>query len=417
LNGGLGSGKGGLKTKVRPNKHFNPTCYRCVFQPNLACKATFKWGALCLPAGGLNAALGVSIFIPKWQKYQMSNENYLVIKPELDLTTSQNPDTAISKINKAFNKLYDERRQRIINLLRQMPSLLDLANKLAEGKSYRAVISPEVLKKIRSGAVSWDKSTDGFYGAIIRDNETGQIVAHVKLEEISPEMLTSINQLAVQHTLAEIVQRLEIVDQKITNVLEGQRNDRLALIESGINLYQQAIAASNSETRHRLLINAIDKLDEGRQKLILSLENDIGFIDKIPRTFWQMLFYAPLRDVSEEVESKAKPVQQSFQAILRASYVLASVYEALGEIQSLQVSLQPLRDTILKFGEKGKQIARLLPYDPISPPEELWHSSLLQLADGITRTDEQFEIITSKVIEFPFEVNEIRYNEDGGTNL
>lgn len=348
----------------------------------------------------------------------MSDKNYIVIKPELDLATSQNPDTAISKINRALNKLYDERRQRIINLLRQMPSLLDLANKLAEGKNYRAVISPEVLKKIRSGAANWDKSADGFYGAIIRDSETGQIVAHVKLEEISPDLLTSLNQLAVQHTLAEIVQRLEIVDQKITNVLEGQRNDRLALVESGINLYQQAIAANNPETRHQLLINAIDKLDEGRQKLILSLESDIGFIDKIPRTFWQMLLYSPLRDVSEEVETKAKPVQQSFQAVLRASYVLASVYEALGEIQSLQVSLQPLRDTMLKVGEKGKQIARLLPYDPISPPEELWHSSLLQLADGITQTDKQLEIADSKVIEFSFEVDEIiGKEEDGRANL
>lgn len=337
----------------------------------------------------------------------MSNENRLVVKPELDLTTGQETDQNIVNINNAFNNLYDERRQQVINLLRQMPSIFDLGSNVADSGSYRAVISPEVLRKIEKGVASWDKTVDGFIGATIRDNKTGQIIAQIKLEEISPDLLTSISQVAIQRTLAEVVQRLETVDQKITSVLEGQRNDRLAMVESGINLYKQAIAAKNPDNRHHLLINAVDKLDEGRQKLIFSLESDIEFAEKLPRTFWQMLRYAPFRDVSEEVERKAKPVQQSLQAIIRASYVLASVHEAMGEIDSLQVSLQPLREMLLKVGEKGQRIARLLPYEVVAPPEELWHSSLLQLADGIIQTDKQLEAINSQIIEITFEGHEI----------
>lgn len=337
----------------------------------------------------------------------MSDKNRLVVKPELDLTTAQEADQNIVNINNAFNNLYDERRQQVISLLRQVPSILDLVSDVADSGSYRAVISPEVLRKIERGVASWDKTADGFIGARIRDNKNGQIIAQVKLEEISPDLLTSINQLAIQHTLAEIVQRLEMVDQKITLVLEGQRNDRFAMVESGINLYKQAIAAKNPDTRHQLLINAVDKLDEGRQKLILSLESDIEFVEKLPRTFGQMLLYAPFRDVSEEVERKVKPVQQSFQAVIRASYVLASVYEALGEMDSLPVSFQPLREMLLNVGEKGKRIARFLPYNSDSPPEELWHKSMLQLADGITQTDKQLKAINSQTIEIPFEGHEI----------
>lgn len=347
----------------------------------------------------------------------MNDELHLVIEPALDLATNQNPDTMITKINEAFHKLYNERRRHSLNLLRQMPSLIDLTNKLVEGKSYRAVISPEMLRKIKSGAANLDKSTGGLYGAMIRENETGHIIAHVKLEEISPELLTSLNQLAVLNTLAGIVQRLEMIDQKFTTLLEGQRNDRLALIESGINLYQQAIASINPETRHQLLISAIDQLNEGRQKLTLSLINDIEFVDKIPRKFWQMLLYAPFRDVSEEVEAKVKPIQQSFQAILRGSYVLASAYETLGEIKALQVSLQPLRETVLKVGEKGKEIARFLPYNAVSPPEELWHNSMIKLAEGIIQTSKQLGIIDSMVLEIPFETNEIGDKKDDRPRL
>lgn len=337
----------------------------------------------------------------------MSDENRLVVKPELDLTIGQEADQNIVNINNAFKNLYDERRQQIINRLRQSPSIFNLVSNAADSDSYRVVFSPEVLRKIENGAASWDKTADGFIGATIRNNKNGQVIAQVKLEEIPPDLLTSISQVTIQRTLAEIVQRLEMVDQKITSVLEGQRNDRLAMMESGINNYKQAIEAKDPVTRKQLLIQAVIKLDLGRQQLIDSLESDIEFAEKLPRTFWQMVVYSPFRDVSEEVERKAKPVQQSFQAVIRASYVLALAFEALGEMDSLQVSFQPLREMLLKVGEKGERIARLLPYNSVSPPEELWHKSVLQLADNITQADKQLETINSQIIEIPFEGHEI----------
>lgn len=133
----------------------------------------------------------------------MSDKNRLVVKPELDLTTAQEADQNIVNISNAFNNLYDERRQQFISLLRQVPSILDLVSDVADSGSYRAVISPEVLRKIERGVASWDKTADGFIGARIRENKNGRIIAQVKLEEISPDLLTSINQLAIQHTLAE----------------------------------------------------------------------------------------------------------------------------------------------------------------------------------------------------------------------
>ena len=244
-------------------------------------------------------------------------------------------------------------------------------------------------------------------GVTIRESQTGHIIRQVSLEEISPELLSSINQLAVQRTLAEIVQRLEIIDQKITDVLQGQLNDRLAIVESGVNLYQQAIVATELENRRQLLLSAIQQLNEGRQRLMLTLETDVQFVDRLPHKPWQIILSSFFRDIPKYVESKARPVQEAFQAILRASYVLASAYEALGEPESLRVSLQPLKEVILKVGTKGEQIARWLPYDASSPPEELWHNSLLQLTDGIVHTDRQLESVDLKTIEVAFTPDEI----------
>lgn len=200
----------------------------------------------------------------------MSNENSLIVESMFDLDTTQGPDQAIVKINQAFIKLYNERRQKVIHLLRQVPSVIGVIQKLAD-KSYRVVIPPDVLKRLEDGTVHWDRHADGLLGAIIRDNETGQIICQISLKEISPELLSSISQLAVQRTLAEILQRLEVIDQKITDVLQGQRNDRLAIVDSGVHLYQQAIVATDLENRRQLLLSAIEQLNEGRQRLIVTL--------------------------------------------------------------------------------------------------------------------------------------------------
>ena len=42
---------------------------------------------------------------------KMNDKLHLVIEPALDLATNQSPDTMITKINEAFHKLYNERRQ------------------------------------------------------------------------------------------------------------------------------------------------------------------------------------------------------------------------------------------------------------------------------------------------------------------
>ena len=346
----------------------------------------------------------------------MSSENRLVIYPDLDIDQTQVEDKPITEINQAFAKLYQERRAEVVGLLRQLPSIIEIADKFVTGRKYQAVISPEALKRLKVGTARWDQHKDGLLGAIIRDNDSGQIICHVKLREISPELLTSINQIAVQRTLAEIVQKLEIIDQKITSVLKGQHNDRLGIVEGGIDLYRQAMMATESENRRQLLISAIGALNVGRQNLIQSLEADVEFIDNVPHQFWQMILHSVFGSVSKQVQDKASLIQEAFQAALRASYVVALAYEALGEPKSLQASLESLRRMLLKVGTRGEKIARWLPYDASAPPEELWRNSM-QLADEIEYRVGELEQGASKDIAVTFSARDMVGGAHGRSNL
>lgn len=329
-----------------------------------------------------------------------------------ELVIVDHRDSAIARVNKSFIKLYQERQQQLSNLIKQLPSLSGLTEKVMEGKSYRAIIPASIRAKLRSGNVKWDKSIDGEFGALIRDRKTGQVVSQVKLEEISPDLLSKIDSLTVQQTLAEIINRLEVLDEKISSIMAGQKNDRLALVISGINLYHQAIAAGDISVRKNLLVSAIDKLTEGRQKLIISIDSEIQFIDKVPDTYWKMILKYPFKDVSKYVDKNAAEVQQTFQAIIRSSYVLALSYDALDETDSMRASFQPLIETINKFGIKGKKIGRFLPYNPEFPPEDLWHDSLAQLIDNINNAEKQINNPDIGTIEVSIELDDENKGEN-----
>lgn len=323
----------------------------------------------------------------------MANKVNIVIQQsgEVISPTDLQSDTII------FEK---EKRQKLIHILRQIPVYVDLAQKLIEGKTYQAIFHPEVLKALNNGSLRWDMKESGLYGAVIRDVETGHIAHHINLKEIPPDLLTTLNQLAIQQTLADIVRRLEIINEKITDILEGQVNDRLAEVESGIAIYEQAIVASNLDTRRGLLVNAIQELNGGRKKLIKS--TDFRFIDSLPRKKLGMRFFTLTHgDIYEYVHSKAEPVWKAALAIVEASRYLVLAYSALSEPNSLRVSLEQVESEVKIFQNKMGEIVNWL------PPDSNWRESLTTISQGVLPNIRDLDDIPQKIIIVEFQPKEI----------
>ncbi|NUM48441.1 MAG: hypothetical protein HUU38_27350, partial [Anaerolineales bacterium] len=290
----------------------------------------------------------------------MSNLDNLVIQPSGEITLP-------SVLPSDMLVFDEEKRQKVIQIMRQIPAFLDGMKKLSEGKTYQAYFPPEVLERIRNGSAILDKKDNGLFGVLIRDVETGHVTNQVSLKEVTPDSLSSLNQLATQQTLANIVQRLEVIDEKITDVLQGQLNDRLAEVESGIHLYEQAIAASDPDRREIIRNSVIPILTTGRNKLIIS--TDFSFIDKLPRNRLAM-FLNPNWDISKHVQSKAEPVLKAFHAIVEASRYLVLAYSALNQPDSLRASLEQVESKVRVFQDKMGKMVNML------PPTSNWHESL-----------------------------------------
>jgi hypothetical protein len=295
--------------------------------------------------------------------------------------------------------VFDEgKRQKVIQILRQIPAIVDGAKKLSEGKTYQAVFSQEVSERIKGGLARLDKKDNGLFGVLIRDVETGHVTNHVSLKEVTPDLLSSLNQLATQQTLANIVHRLEVIDEKITDVLQGQTNDRLAEVESGIHIYEQAVVASDPDVRRELIVSAIQKLNDGRNKLIKS--TDFGFIDKLPRNRLGM-FFSLNWDIPKHVQSKAESVWKAAHAIIKASRYLVLAYSDLNQPDSLRVSLEQVKSEVKVFQDKIGEIAQWL------PPTSNWRESLTTISQGVLPNIHDLDEIPQKTIVVEFQPKEI----------
>lgn len=292
----------------------------------------------------------------------------------------------------------DEKRQKLIQILRQIPAISDVAKKLTDGKTYKAYISPEVLERIKDGSARLAQRDNGHFAANILDTETGRTIHNASLVEVTPDLLNSLDQLAIQQTLANIVNRLEVIDEKITDVLQGQFNDRLAEVESGIHIYEQAVVASDPDVRRELLVSAIQKLNDGRNKLIKS--TDFGFIDELPRTKLGM-FFSLNWDIPKHVQLKAESVWKASHAIIKASRYLVLAYSDLNQPDSLRVSLEQVKSEVKVFQDKIGEIVHWL------SPTSNWRESLMVISQGVLPNTHDLDDIQQKTIIIEFQPKEI----------
>ena len=321
----------------------------------------------------------------------MPNKDNIVIQPDGEIIshTASQPDAIV------FD---EEKRQKLIQILRQIPAIVDVAKKLSEGKTYKAIIAPEALERIKEGSARLDKIDNGLLSTTIRDAKTGRFIDRVNLKEVTPDLLSSLNQLATQQTLANIVHRLEILDEKINDVLQGQTNDRLAEVESGIHIYEQAIVASNPDVRRELLVSAMQQLNDGRTRLIKS--TNISFIDKLPRNRLGK-FFSRYWDINKHVQSKAELVWKEAHAIVKASRYLVIAYSALNEPDSLRVSLEQVESEVKFFQDKMGEIVNWL------SPTSNWRESLTTISQGVLPNIRDLDDISQKTIIVEFQPKEI----------
>ena len=277
----------------------------------------------------------------------------------------------------------------IENMLYTLPGLIELLEARVPRTMLEAVLTDEQKKKIAEGAIQLMVKKDGSLLAKLIDTKNKKIIANVPLKEIqiTPDIDEALTNYAMQMQMAQIAEQIQVIQQAVEEVRQGQENDRLAIAYSCQQKLLQAIKLRNPELKNYALMQIASDAEDSRNLLMLSQKVNVDFIKSQPESFWKKVFSgADLK----KVDTRINEVRESLYAVNMVSLAEAMSYQQMGEMdaacQSLIYYSEYIHNTYLK---DERLLERLDMLDP--SPDNYWSKELPVVAERILVLTENVE--------------------------
>jgi hypothetical protein len=245
-------------------------------------------------------------------------------------------------------------------LLSSLPGIERIRQNLDTTLNFEVVISNDAMKALKDKTASFLNSKKGkdLLAPLIKIKGKKGISHQIALKQgdLSKVQLDNIlstsQMLTIQKSLSEISSQIENLDRKLSDVLLGLNNDRIAHIQSGYNLFLQANASEN--LKDSLYKIALGQLSLGREQLIYSLKGDINEFQGKESGIYAM--FEQIRngrdDINKEQLLKINRIKQSLSFILRSTQLMAVIYQHFDEKYSMMQSVIRLNDVLSIFNEE-----------------------------------------------------------------
>jgi hypothetical protein len=279
------------------------------------------------------------------------------------------PLRAGSESVRQFLNRFKSSRRAVFRALRQLPAVVDAARQLDAKTLYIIEWPQDAIDALKGGHGVWKEAADQSFEAAIRAKDGGRFIKHLRLREAGGKGidLTSLNNIAVQASLAEIIGRLEELGTKVDAVLLGQSSDRRAQVEAGEHIYLQALHCQQLANREHLLRQAVGPLTVGRSQLIQSIETQSSILR--PPTGG-----APLwgDTPTQKLQAAFGELRTDLQATMAATQTLTLIHEELREPEAAREALRQLTAGFLESAPRLRQLARYVPYSIKQDHEQTW---------------------------------------------
>lgn len=284
-----------------------------------------------------------------------------------DDTHTESPQKELlSEAQKQINK---QEKQTVLKKLYEIPTIAHIFYDMAKSANgeenvlYKLVI-PHQLKEENIHLV---QRADGIGSTLnlVKDGDNkilGQARAIAVPTDILPNLFQSAERMALQAKLGEITDRLENIEQITKSILQGQRDDRIGLLISGIDLYRKGLLSTNPINRQSFLTGSIEQITEARSRLIKAIETDTRSL-KIPKNLQEMILNFR-KNTTQILQEKSDILAIDFQNILWATHFLAHAFQSIGETALMKDCWDPIKTLLPAIQEIRKKILPWLPADP-----------------------------------------------------
>jgi hypothetical protein len=264
----------------------------------------------------------------------------------------------------------------VIRTLKIVPAITDLAR--GGGKAtYTVELPMEAVAGLAEGNLTWNMRPNGTLPAVVRQANSEAVAHHVSLRpaDLQPELLSALNQLAVQTALATLVSRLEHLDEKVDQLLRESKSDRHGTARAGHRLYEQALEMTPGSERRMALVNAAQSLEEGRSTLLERIKAELTSLrpPSTVKAFWSGLWTGPT--ATEKLDEAYKQLCDDVAMALMATRWLALAYEELEQPGAALKAVEQAAAEVRTWMPLGREIARAVSYSDHLDPDAIWRLS------------------------------------------
>lgn len=185
------------------------------------------------------------------------------------------------------------------------------------------------------------------------------------------------------------------MDQKLDLFLAGQHTDRIAKVQAGIHLYEQAYLYRDSVRRDQLVMNVLQSLNEGRTALFGELETMLTHQKRDPMVWdnlWKLLIRVDKPEVEffNKLETDRPKVLESIKYVNLASAYIFRIHALLNEHEAAEHSkLQDIKFCNLVLSNVREEDS-LHPYELVESTRGL--KQLGERVENLTRVESDLVI-------------------------
>ena len=266
------------------------------------------------------------------------------------------------------------------NIEMSLPAIADVIKALAQTETYLVADYDKYIADLIAKGVLWftiDKK--GEILPTIRDAEG--FVKQVRLKELNlnPQVIQSLNNLAVHAQLAQILDEIEYIGDAIRSIHKELQNDRLALAESAWDKLMQARLIRDARLREFAVLEVVGTATDAKRTLMRNFTENMKAIEENSQKGIVKMAIDTKLAGKKDSEITANDAFQDLIYITNVVQVECEGYAMVGEYEACKETLMEFRtfvidnrlnkrDTLLHINEnaKVKQIAVVDQFSDIS---------------------------------------------------
>lgn len=236
-----------------------------------------------------------------------------------------------------------------VNKIFQYVDIANVINKIEKGAEYVVQIPAEFQGGFKTGEywIMENKKTGNLWPTLMKlgDDGKNQIVTPlaIKKEEFlqgNPvkDIANNYNNIILQQKLNEIAGMLEETIDAVRRIEQGQKDDRIGLLESGKQGILLALNQKDEESRKTALLLARNNINTAQGQIFQTLETKIAAFKPLPSTkpglyvkeFFSIDSYLNKRD--DEYDE----ILDYYHLYLNATQMLAGSYVVVDDVENAQ---------------------------------------------------------------------------------